>query len=118
MGGRLLVKKEKDSDMKKIFVILCIVILIAGCVTTTLPDGSTQQRVDYELASFALESAVTIYNLYLTTASDDPPEQSRLTELLDNIERAEGIYNRLRDTIDKADVTIIKNADGTLVLKQ
>ena len=102
--------------MKKSIVILCIVILCAGCVTTTLPDGSTQQRVDYELASFALESAVTLYNLYKT--ADSPPEQSRLTELLDNIERAEGIYNRLRDAIGKADVTIIKNADGTLALKQ
>jgi uncharacterized lipoprotein NlpE involved in copper resistance len=104
--------------MKKSIVILCIVILCAGCVTTTNPDGSTTQKVDYELASFALESAVTLYNLYLTTASDDPPEQSRLTELLDNVERIEAIYNRLRDDFGKADVTIIKNADGTLVLKQ
>ena len=105
--------------MKKSIMILCIIVMCVGCVTTTAPDGSTTQRVDYELASFALESAVTLYNLYLTTASDDdPPEQSRLTELLDNIERAEGIYNRLRDAIGKADVTIIKNADGTIVLKQ
>ena len=113
--------------MKKSIVILCIVILcgtfwsgvlLGGCATTTNPDGSVTRQVDYDLASFALESAVTIYNLYLTTAVDDPPDQSRLTELLDNIERAEGIYNRLRDAIGKADVTIIKNADGTLALKQ
>ena len=102
--------------MKKSITTLCIILLFAGCITTTHPDGSTTQRMDYELASFALESAVTLYNLYRT--ADTPPEQSRLTELLDNVERIEAIYNRLRDDFGKAEVSIIKNADGTLELKQ
>jgi PBP1b-binding outer membrane lipoprotein LpoB len=102
--------------MKKTIATLCIILLLAGCITTTAPDGSTTQRMDYELASFALESAVTLYNLYRT--ADTPPEQSKLTELLDNVERIEAIYNRLRDDFGKADVTIVKNANGTLELKQ
>lgn len=104
--------------MKKSICLVCVFLMLAGCTTTTNPDGSITRQVDYDLASFALESAVTVYNLYLaTTDVDNPPEQSRLTELLDNIERAEGIYNRLRDQFGKADVTILKNADGTLEVK-
>lgn len=105
--------------MKKSICLVCVFLMLAGCVTTTMPGGSTTQRVDYELASFALESAVTVYNLYLaTTDADNPPEQSRLTELLDNIERIEAIYNRLRDNFGKADVVVTKNADGTMTLNQ
>lgn len=105
--------------MKKSLILVCVFLMLAGCVTTTLPDGSTTQRVDYELASFALESAVTLYNLYLaTTDEDNPPEQSRLTELLDNVERIEEIYNRLRVDFGKGNISITKRSDGTLEVKQ
>lgn len=105
--------------MNKIVCLVCVFLMLAGCVTTTLPDGSTTQKVDYELASFALESAVTVYNLYLaTTDVDNPPEQSRLTELLNNIERIEVIVNRLRDDFGKGNVSITKKADGMLEVKQ
>jgi hypothetical protein len=100
--------------MKKLSIFLCLICL-AGCVTTTMPDGSTTQSVDYDLAALALESAVTLYNMYQLSV-DTTPEQSRLTVLLDNIERAEALYNRLSEQYGKGKALILTDDSGLKTL--
>ena len=103
--------------MRNSIVLLLVVIAVSGCITTTNPDGSVEQRVDVELAAFALDSAITAYNLYQDIYVHDV-QQSRLSQLLDDIERAESLYNRLREQYGKNKIIVLTNPDGTLEVSE
>ena len=103
--------------MKVFFaVLLMLSIALPGCVTVTYPDGTTENRIDAEMASLALEGAVLAYNLYIQSDQDEP-SPSRLTQLLNNIERAEALYNRLRDTYGGKEKMVVPMSDGQREIK-
>jgi hypothetical protein len=82
--------------MNKMLLVMfmLIIVMLLGCVTVQYPDGRVETRIDAEMAGVALDTAVTTYNLYLESQTTNP-NPSRLTQLLDNIERAKELYDRL-----------------------
>lgn len=75
-------------------VIVVCLSLFSGCATTEYPDGSIETRLDLPAAELGLNTAMSLYNVYMATVA--APEPSRLTELLDNVDRALALVNYVR----------------------
>ena len=99
--------------MKHTMILILLGLVLAGCVTITYPDGTTETRIDVEMASLALDTAVAAYNIYVQTTAEPEQSQSRLGALLDDIERAESLYNRIAERLNKKAV-ISQDAKGLM----
>jgi len=95
-----------------IWMIIILLFFVSGCVTVKYPDGSTETKIDVDMATVVLNTAVEAYNLYLQ--HEQTPEPTKLERLLNNIERAEAIYNRLAEQFGEKQVQVNKNQDGLM----
>ncbi len=100
--------------MKHCLAVLLLAVLLVGCITTTYPDGRVEERIDYEVAELALRITVLAYNAYRDSSD---PAPSRLTELLDNVDRAMRTANMIRDALGKEPLFLTADLDGTLEIE-
>ena len=94
-------------------IVSLIVVSLTGCITMQLPDGRTETRIDLPTVEAMLSSAITLYNVYATTQA--APEPSRLTELLDNVDRILDIVNYMRAGRGLEPIVIEKGATVEIV---
>jgi hypothetical protein len=106
--------------MRKLITLAAIAAMITGCVTVTYPDGRTETKIDPNAivyAEAAVHLAILAYNAYQAGRPADAPSTPRLTELLDNVERAIAIYNRLAPAFDAPVLAAVVDDNGAIILE-
>jgi uncharacterized protein YkwD len=99
--------------MKHLLITGILIVALSGCTTTQLPDGRTETRLDLPEIEAMLSSAILLYNVYAT--AEAVPEPSRLTELLDNVDRILDIVNYVRAGQGLEPIEISKGATVEIV---
>ena len=81
----------------RVIAFTAIVALLAGCITTRYPDGTTTRQPDHQailIAETALQEALNAYMTYVWRPDADPVERQRL---LDAVVRWRAIVARIRE---------------------
>jgi hypothetical protein len=94
--------------------LIFFLLLSVGCQTFVHPDGTVERRVDLETAEIGLRVAVLVYNAY---RDSQQPQQSRLGEFLDEVERALDLVNRIRVGLGKEELFVTTSPDGGITVE-